>query len=112
MRTVMFSVQSTLAKYYVQQKMPEVGIFYGKQAVNTMQQLRQGNRALDRDLQRSLLEKNQRIYQQLADWLITAGLGMGAVSNVHEELTPSDACCVQAASRWRWPRPSFLERTE
>ena len=70
---VSFSVQSMLAKYYVQQKMPDVGIFYGKQAVNTMQQLRQGNRALDRDLQRSLLEKNQKIYQQLADWLIVAG---------------------------------------
>ena len=71
--SVSFSVQTMLAKYYVQQKMTQVGVFYGKQAVNTMQQLRQGNRGLERELQRSLLQKNQKIYQQLADWLITAG---------------------------------------
>jgi CHAT domain-containing protein len=70
---VSFNVQSMLAKYYVQQKMTQVGVFYGKQAVNTMQQLRQGNRGLERELQRSLLQKNQKIYQQLADWLIIAG---------------------------------------
>lgn len=51
----------------------ELAVFYGKQAVNVMQRIRGSNAALARDLQRSLLNANQGIYQQLAAWLIRAG---------------------------------------
>jgi CHAT domain-containing protein/tetratricopeptide (TPR) repeat protein len=62
-----------LARYYSLVGKRELAIFHGKQAVNAMQSIRIANATLARELQRSLLEANKGIYQQLADWLITAG---------------------------------------
>jgi CHAT domain-containing protein/tetratricopeptide (TPR) repeat protein len=62
-----------LAQFYSTIGQRDVAVFYGKQAVNVMQSIRAANAALARELRRSLLEANQGIYQQLADWLITAG---------------------------------------
>jgi CHAT domain-containing protein len=66
-------VSYELSQYYAAIDQREVAIFYSKQAVNTVQRLREENRALVPELQRSLLEKHQKIYQQLAGWLIAAG---------------------------------------
>jgi len=52
---------------------PELAIFLGKEAVNDMQQYRQANQNVGKDLQRTLLKSNEHIYTTLTDWLITAG---------------------------------------
>jgi CHAT domain-containing protein len=72
-RLAIGQVSYELSQYYAAVDQREIAIFYGKQAVNAVQRLREGNRALDRELQRSLLEKHQKIYKQLAGWLIAAG---------------------------------------
>jgi CHAT domain-containing protein/Tfp pilus assembly protein PilF len=52
---------------------PRLAIFYGKQAVNTIQSLRSHLRGLDRDLQQSFLKGNERPYHTLAELLIAQG---------------------------------------
>lgn len=72
-RLAVGQVSYELARYYSIIDKREIAIFHGKQAVNAMQGIRAANSALARELQRSLLEANKGIYQQLADWLIVAG---------------------------------------
>jgi tetratricopeptide (TPR) repeat protein len=72
-RLAVGQVSYELARYYSLIDKREIAIFHGKQAVNALQGIRAANSALARELQRSLLEENKGIYQQLADWLITAG---------------------------------------
>ena len=48
-------------------------IFFAKLAVNTFQGVRDNAKGLEPDMQQSLLETNQTVYQRLADWLIEAG---------------------------------------
>jgi len=50
-----------------------LAIFYEKQAVNAIQSERQRLKNLDRQAQRGYLEKSQKPYRRLADWLIEAG---------------------------------------
>jgi CHAT domain-containing protein len=52
---------------------PALAIWYGKQAVNTLQSVRGNLQGLDKDLQKGFLEKNQKSYQTLANLLIEAG---------------------------------------
>jgi CHAT domain-containing protein len=52
---------------------PPLAIWYGKQAVNTLQSVRGNMQGLDKDLQKGFLEKNQKTYQTLANLLIEAG---------------------------------------
>jgi CHAT domain-containing protein/Tfp pilus assembly protein PilF len=52
---------------------PPLAIWYGKQAVNTLQSVRGNMQGLDKDLQKGFLEKNQQTYQTLANLLIDAG---------------------------------------
>jgi tetratricopeptide (TPR) repeat protein len=52
---------------------PPLAIWYGKQAVNTLQSVRGNMQGLDKDLQKGFLEKNQQTYQTLANLLIEAG---------------------------------------
>jgi len=52
---------------------PQLAIFYGKQAVNTLQGLRRENKALEQALQRSLVDKRAKTYERLADLLIGQG---------------------------------------
>lgn len=52
---------------------PRLAIFYGKQAVNRFQEIRQNIRLLDKDLQRSFLSSRQNVYRELAELLITKG---------------------------------------
>ena len=50
-----------------------LAVFYGKQAINTLQSLRSSMRGLGKDLQRSFLRKNEKPYHTLAEILISQG---------------------------------------
>jgi CHAT domain-containing protein len=52
---------------------PRLAIFYGKQAVNTIQSMRSDLRGLSQDLQRSFLKDREKPYRKLAEILITQG---------------------------------------
>ena len=52
---------------------PALAIWYGKQAVNTLQLVRGNIQGLDKDLQKGFLQKNESTYQTLANLLIEAG---------------------------------------
>ena len=66
-------VQGYLGIYYVIRNNPNTAIFYLKGAVNTMQSIRAESRGLDRALQKSLLLKNDDVYNKLVDLLVEAG---------------------------------------
>ncbi len=51
----------------------DLAIFFGKEAVNTIQGLRAGLSALDSTLQRSFLRDKEAVYRELADVLIDEG---------------------------------------
>lgn len=65
-------VQSNLLEFYSKTH-PELAIWYGKQAVNTLQTVRAGNTGLDKDTQKSFLQKNEETYKYLADLLFAQG---------------------------------------
>ncbi len=52
---------------------PSLAVFYGKQAVNLLQQMRSRMQQLDRSLQRSFLNYNSMSYHDLATLLIAQG---------------------------------------
>lgn len=52
---------------------PALAVFYGKQAVNLLQQVRSRMQQLDKSLQRSFLEYNSAFYHDLATLLIAEG---------------------------------------
>ena len=52
---------------------PRLAVFYGKQAVNTLQGLRSGIRSFDADIQKSFLSTFDFAYRNLAELLITQG---------------------------------------
>ena len=52
---------------------PRLAIFYGKQAVNTVQSIRSDNSGLSRDFQKSFLQGNEKPYHTLAEILIAQG---------------------------------------
>ncbi len=49
---------------------PAVAVFYGKEAVNLLQQLRQSASEISDDMQRSLVSSKESVYRDLADLLI------------------------------------------
>lgn len=49
---------------------PQASIFYGKQAVNDYQEVRQQKATLDKEAQRTFIKSRESTYQQLADLLI------------------------------------------
>ena len=52
---------------------PPLAIFFGKQSVNTYQEIRSNIRGLDAESQGSFLKSKEQIYRDLADLLIAAG---------------------------------------
>lgn len=56
-----------------EQGQPRLAVFYGKQAINSLQSLRSSIRGLGRDLQKSFLKKNEKPYHTLAELLIAQG---------------------------------------
>jgi CHAT domain-containing protein/tetratricopeptide (TPR) repeat protein len=67
-----WTVQDNLSDFYTQSQ-PNLAIWYGKQAINTLQTVRAGNTALDKETQKSFLEKNESRYKSLADLLFAQG---------------------------------------
>jgi CHAT domain-containing protein len=70
---VLWRVQANLADLAAQQQRPSEAIFYGKQAVNTIQGLRGQLMTLDRELQRTFVTDKSQVYRGLADRLIDQG---------------------------------------
>lgn len=67
------AVQARLGRYYNGGKLRGAAIFYLKLAVNTTQQLRAGALGIEQGLQQSLLNRFERSYRNLADFLIEDG---------------------------------------
>ncbi|MBI3937618.1 MAG: CHAT domain-containing protein [Betaproteobacteria bacterium] len=70
---VVWRAQERLSAVYGAQKRRSAAIFWGKQAVNTLQGLRARLTALERELQRSYLTDKRGAYARLADHLIEEG---------------------------------------
>lgn len=66
-------VLGAVRRHYAVLLEPALAIFYGKQAVNVIQQLRRDAKTLEQEQQASLLESNSKIYQEVADLLISEG---------------------------------------
>lgn len=62
--------QGALSLAHALQQQPHAAIALGKQAVNTMQRIRQGAETLDPALQDTFAEKHRELYRMLADLLI------------------------------------------
>ncbi|BDI05987.1 hypothetical protein CATMQ487_29570 [Sphaerotilus microaerophilus] len=72
-RELQWHAQSGIAALLAAQGDPTSAIFWGKQAVNTIQSLRGGLIKLDRELQTSFLNDKRWVYTELSQQLITAG---------------------------------------
>jgi CHAT domain-containing protein len=57
----------------VHKAQPSLAIFYGKQSVNLLQQVRSNMRGLDKELQSAFVTSNSDFYHDLADLLISQG---------------------------------------
>ncbi|HED32634.1 MAG TPA: CHAT domain-containing protein [Gammaproteobacteria bacterium] len=62
----------TLAKIRQKQKLFAEAIFYGKQGVNKLQQIRTGLLNTEESLQKSFIDSQQDNYKMLAGWLVDA----------------------------------------
>jgi CHAT domain-containing protein/Flp pilus assembly protein TadD len=69
---LVWTSQGNLLGFYTDTK-PDLAIWYGKQAVNTLQQVRSSNTALDKETLKSFLQKNENSYKALADLLFAQG---------------------------------------
>jgi tetratricopeptide (TPR) repeat protein len=67
------NVLGLLMYYWKNEKNPTLAIFFGKQAVNTYQQVRSNIRGLEKELQGSFLHSHSEIYRELANLLIDQG---------------------------------------
>jgi CHAT domain-containing protein/Tfp pilus assembly protein PilF len=70
---LLWVVQGNLSQFAAEQSHPGLAIFYGKQAVNTLQSVRQANRGLEEGLQQGFVKSKESYYKGLADLLIGEG---------------------------------------
>jgi CHAT domain-containing protein len=70
---IQWRVEDGLRETLARESRSELAIFFGKQAVNTIQRMRAGLTGLDRELQRSFLQDKSKVYRGLADLLIDQG---------------------------------------
>lgn len=66
-------VLNNLRDYWRKEGQPAIAIFFGKQAVNEIQQVRANLRGLEKEEQQSFVKSNEKTYRMLADLLITQG---------------------------------------
>jgi CHAT domain-containing protein/Tfp pilus assembly protein PilF len=64
---------SSLCEFWADEHNRPLAIFYGKEAVNLYQHLRENNRDLDEDLQKSYLRRVAGTYRRLSDLLLAEG---------------------------------------
>jgi len=69
----LWRIQDGLRIVYTQRKQPDLAIFFGKQAVNTIQGLRARLVGLEQESQRGFLTDKTGVYRDLADLLIQQG---------------------------------------
>ncbi len=79
---LLWRVQTGLSQLLSAQDHPQAAVFFGKQAVNTLQSLRAGIKDLDKSLQQSFLQDKTEVYQHLADALI----GLGRLAEAQQVL--------------------------
>lgn len=72
-RETLWRSQYILSELNNRLNQPDLAILWGKEAVNTIQDLRAGLTSLDKDLQVSFLTNKRHVYQHLADLLIEQG---------------------------------------
>ena len=65
-------IDASLMRYFRGQQRPEVAIFFGKDAVNSFQQMRRNISGLDKDLQSGFAQSKSTTYRQLAELLVQA----------------------------------------
>ena len=65
-----FNILANLARFHDGQGHAGAAIFFAKQAVNIFQEIRFNALTMDRGVRKSLIDKNQQIYHELANWLI------------------------------------------
>ncbi len=66
-------MSSNLMGFWRSRAEPATAVFFGKQAVNEIQQLRANIRGLEKETQQSFLKSKEKTYRDLADLLITQG---------------------------------------
>jgi CHAT domain-containing protein len=106
-----WNVQDNLRGFYATTQ-PALAIWYGKQAVNTLQLVRAGNTSLDKASQKSFLEKNELTYKSLADLLFAQGRLMEGqqVLTMLKEAEYIDFIQRSSASDPRKTQSSFTEQ--
>jgi CHAT domain-containing protein/tetratricopeptide (TPR) repeat protein len=67
------TIADRLMNLWNERSQPETAVFFGKLAVNNIQQIRSNIRGLEKDAQQSFLQSNERVYRKLADILISLG---------------------------------------
>lgn len=70
---LLWNVQHNLSNVLARQNHPNAAIFFGKQAVNTLQSLRKGISEMDKELQQSFVKDKMIVYRHLASLLIDEG---------------------------------------
>lgn len=68
-----WTIQGNLQQFYSTQSQPALAIYYGKQAVNTLQANRRTNTEMSRDAKQAFLKNVEKYYKSLADLLIDKG---------------------------------------
>jgi CHAT domain-containing protein/Tfp pilus assembly protein PilF len=70
---VLAYLQYGWATYFAREEEYEAAVFYGKHAVNTLQEFRGTLTELEKKLQQLFVDKRSSIYRDLANWLIETG---------------------------------------
>ena len=65
------SIETTLMEQYRVRNQPELAILFGKQAVNSFQQLRRSMDRLDGDIQAGFVHSKSGVYRELAELLVS-----------------------------------------
>jgi CHAT domain-containing protein len=68
-----WQVRAWLRQAFSERGQTDLAIYWGKQAVDTIQHMRSNLTSLDRELQRSFLQDKRGVYTKLADLLVGAG---------------------------------------
>ena len=72
-KEALWRAQHGLSQWYARMKLPDLAIFWGKEAVNTLQSFRARLKSLDKELQSGFHANKKPAYTTLADLLIAEG---------------------------------------
>lgn len=72
-RTFQWFVLSNLSELMSQENHLRLAIFFGKQSVNSLQQLRVGLDSMDAELRKTFVQRKSYVYEHLANALLNAG---------------------------------------